>query len=131
MKNILGYPQGNLSRVGSYIGFESEGFCYNPAIMKSYFMSTKFKDAWKCDRSDTGFYNPVCRGWYKKQQSNPDVAVMTDLYEFAGERVLLGMTFCVPLRKQNAITGEHEFYGALCSDLKLTLEQGYHFSEKE
>ena len=31
------------------------------------------------------------------------------------------MTFCAPLKKANKETSDSEFYGALCSDLKLTL----------
>ena len=31
------------------------------------------------------------------------------------------MTFCVPLNKTNTETSKSEFYGALCSDLKLSL----------
>ena len=44
---------------------------------------------------------------------------MSDLYEFAGDRSILGMTFCAPLSKGRV----PQFHGALCQDLKLTLNQ--------
>lgn len=91
-------------------------------MQKSYFSPDVVKDGWKCDgRSDTGFYAAVCRGWFKLQESNPDLTTLGDLYTFAGDGSF-GLTFCVPL-KQNG-----EFHAALCYDLNISQTPVYTLS---
>ena len=62
LKDYL-YPTEQI--VSTYIGFASNSFCYSPTVSKSYFSPDKMKESWKCDKSDTGYYAAVCRGWYK------------------------------------------------------------------
>lgn len=68
---------------GTYIGFDSGGFCYSPSVNKPYFKSLVTQENWKCDKSQTGFYSPLCRGWYRLQENHPNKLTMGDLYRYA------------------------------------------------
>ena len=96
----------------SFIGFDSNAFCYSPSKDKPYFKPEK-RENWKCAESQSGFYSPLCREWYKLQKAHPDKATMGDLYSYAGGDDF-GLTFCVPLKKRNT------FHAALCYDIKIT-----------
>ena len=84
----------------TYIGFESNAFCSAPVLGNdSWWSPTYTNPAYACDRSVSGFYTPVCRGWYILQHDNQNKSTMGDLYQYANGNIF-GITFCVPLEKQ-------------------------------
>lgn len=98
----------------TYIGFETNSFCNAPVLGGDSWWDPDYtNEVFKCPRSETGYYSPVCRGWYKFQYANPKLATMGDLYQYANGK-LFGITFCVPLERRG------EFYGALCYDIKVS-----------
>ena len=69
---------------------------------------------------DPYWYSPLCRGWYKLQQSKPRQNTMGDLYIFASGEVF-GLTPCAPIVKYDIETGsELDFKTALCMDLDIS-----------
>lgn len=99
----------------TYIGFESGGFCWYPSTNDRFLHPGVQREGWKCERSQTGYYTPVCRPWYKLQQANPYRATVGDTYQYAdGDK--FGITFCVPINLQG------EFNSALCFDIKIIQE---------
>ena len=48
------------------------------------------------------FFCPLCRPWYKDQESTPEHGIMTDLYTFAAstdenDNTVVGTTLCGPI----------------------------------
>jgi len=77
MENFL-YPTGSIQ--STYVGFDSNALCLSPAIDKPYFKPELVKDSFKCERSDTGWYSPICSVWYQLQEENPEKYTVGDLY---------------------------------------------------
>ena len=107
MKNFL-VNKGSVT--STYVGFESQGMCMSPIGQYKWIDPSFKQDRDKCDLSDTGFYTPICRPWYKKQKANPNKTIMNDLYQFSSG-LNFGMTFCVPLEKMD------QYYATLCYDI--------------
>jgi hypothetical protein len=50
VKDFLSYPQIDFPKVRGYAGFESGGYCGNPAEFADFFFSSNTKDEkYKCD----------------------------------------------------------------------------------
>ena len=64
----------------TYVGFESMAMCASLTKEARWLEKGRREDGWKCDRSTSGYYTPVCRGWYKLQQNNPEKTTLGDLY---------------------------------------------------
>ena len=95
----------------TYIGFESNAVCNSPSMPSRIFDPAILKESWKCEKSSTGYFTPLCRGWYKNTKQNPNQSSMSDLYLFARADIF-GITFCAPIKDQN-----RQFYAALCYDI--------------
>lgn len=61
--NLLNFQYRDLTKQGSYIGFDSHAFCYSPQMHKDYFDHPDPEFA--CSGSSSSYYSHVCRDWYK------------------------------------------------------------------
>lgn len=117
-KDLMGYPYKHLPKISGYVGFKSGGMCGYPAKRSPYMQEDYKSDKFKCTEDDSGYYNPLCRDWFKFQQEHAKETTLTDLYLDASSGVLL-TTLCMSLETPE--TGE--FYAAICMDIDVV--QGF------
>lgn len=64
-RDLMGYPYANFPKLSGYIGFKSGGMCGYPARRADYMYEDYKDDSFKCEEDDSGYYNPICREWYR------------------------------------------------------------------
>ena len=111
VENFLDYQQKDFPKVRGYVGFESGGYCGNPAEYADLFISSNSTD---CALDNSGYFNPKCRPWYQKQKENADQSILVDLYTDAGTNQLLS-SICASLEHPRT----KQFYGAICMDIDM------------
>lgn len=74
---------------------------------------------------DRKWYSPICRDWFKEQESHPTRNTLGDIYINTANE--FGLTPCAPIT--NRAKGDQKFVAALCTDISPSgsLDQYYEF----
>ena len=122
LNRYLNREHGEVMKDASYLGFESNSFCYHPAQYKWYFndkvQNTTKIDFVNAEQSNTTYREPYQvteTSWFKGQK-NSTRPFFSNIYKFAGTNKL-GLTFCVPINNR-----EGNFMAALCTDQEINSE---------
>ena len=74
---------------------------------------------------DPKWYSPICRDWFKEQESHPTRNTLGEIYINSAKE--FGLTPCAPITSRDK--GELKFEAALCTDISPSgsLDQYYEF----
>ena len=81
VRDFLSYQYEHFPKVRGFVGFKSGSLCIAPALY--YPVLYEQHEEFKCERDQSGYYNPICREWFIQQAENVDSAILTDLYRDA------------------------------------------------